>query len=116
MALSKKQIKFLEGKLIAEKEELEKQIKELSIPPVFSSEKNRFQEEEKADEIEETGNRLSAGEVLRHDLSDIKNALQKMKKKNYGICEKCGELISFKVLKTEPASIFCQKCKREKND
>jgi len=115
MGLTKKELEFLKELLLKEKSEAEKEIKKLETPVVFRSEPDRLEEEEESDEIEEMGNRLSVETVLKHKLLDIEKALSKMEKGTYGFCEKCGKPISFKILKTEPASMFCQKCKKEKS-
>lgn len=47
----------------------------------------------------------------------INNALERIKKDTYGICEECGEDISEKRLKARPVATLCIDCKkREENN
>lgn len=46
-------------------------------------------------------------------LKDIDNALDKLSKKTYGICEECEEKISEKRLEANPAARYCITCKRQ---
>lgn len=66
--------------------------------------------EEEADEVEEYGNLLSVGYTLKLELKKINNSLEKMKKGQYGICEKCQKPISQARLKAYPQAAFCKKC------
>jgi RNA polymerase-binding transcription factor DksA len=45
-------------------------------------------------------------------LRDINLALEKIKKGNYGICEKCGKEIEIDRLEAIPEARFCKNCKR----
>ena len=64
-----------------------------------------------ADEVEEYSTLLPIEHSLELKLKDINTALQKLKKKKYGICEKCGEKINEKRLKIYPEARTCNKCK-----
>jgi len=68
--------------------------------------------DEEADETEEFGNQLSISQTYKEHLADVDTALEKMKKKKYGICERCGKKISLDVLKAAPESRLCKKCKK----
>jgi len=68
--------------------------------------------EKAADEIEEYEKLLSLENVLEKRLSEIKRALEKIERGNYGLCEKCGKEIELERLKAVPETRFCQKCKR----
>ena len=45
----------------------------------------------------------------------INEALERIKKKTYGICVSCEEPISFKRLETVPLSKHCMKCKNKRD-
>lgn len=44
-------------------------------------------------------------------LKKVNEALDRMKKHTYGICEQCGEDIPYKRLKARPVTTFCIECK-----
>ncbi|HVN94976.1 MAG TPA: TraR/DksA family transcriptional regulator [Syntrophorhabdaceae bacterium] len=46
-------------------------------------------------------------------LKDIDNALDKLEKGTYGICEECEEIISEKRLEANPVARYCITCKRQ---
>jgi DnaK suppressor protein len=43
----------------------------------------------------------------------IMRSLHKIEKGNYGICERCGDDISFERLKAQPVTSYCFACKTE---
>jgi DnaK suppressor protein len=47
---------------------------------------------------------------LRSSLQEIERALQKLDEGTYGICERCGKLISPDRLEAMPATKFCIAC------
>ena len=66
--------------------------------------------EEEADEVEEYGNLLPVENTLEIELEKVNRALEKMKKGEYGICEKCHRPISEARLKVYPQARYCKKC------
>lgn len=66
--------------------------------------------EEAADEVEEYATRLPIEHSLEVKLKDIKSALGKIEKGNYGKCEKCEKEISEERLKIYPEARICQNC------
>ena len=68
--------------------------------------------EEAADEVEEYATRLPIEYSLELRLRDVNLALEKIKKGNYGKCDKCGKQISEEKLKVYPAARFCSDCQR----
>lgn len=79
--------------------------------PHFNGGVGSQKEEEASDEVEAYVNLLPIEHSLEIQLRDINLALGKIKKKNYGKCEKCAKPISLKRLKAFPAARTCQKCK-----
>ena len=67
-------------------------------------------ESEGADEVEEYSNLLSVSYSLEIELKKVNEALEKLKKKKYGICEKCKKTISKGRLEAYPPAKYCIKC------
>jgi RNA polymerase-binding transcription factor DksA len=120
--LDKKLLDQAEKKLKKEKAILEKELSQFAKKneslendwktrfPHFDSEAGSSLLEKASDEVEEYGTLLSLESNLELRLRDIQNALLKIKKGRFGICEKCGKMISKKRLKLYPEAKFCQKC------
>lgn len=68
--------------------------------------------EDAADEVEEYSNKLPVEFRLELKLKDINSALDKIKKGEYGKCEKCKKPISLERLKICPEARFCLKCSK----
>ena len=66
--------------------------------------------EEEADEVEEYSTRFALGKTLEKELRNINEALAKIKKGKYGLCDKCKKPISLARLKVYPQARHCQKC------
>jgi DnaK suppressor protein len=105
-----------------EKEEIKKRLEEFarkgSTPddwetkfPHYNSEAGSGALEMAADEVEEYENLRSVEQVLEVKLKNINLALEKIKKGNYGICEKCKKEIEIERLEAVPEARFCSKCK-----
>ncbi|TSC94996.1 MAG: transcriptional regulator, TraR/DksA family [Parcubacteria group bacterium Licking1014_1] len=67
--------------------------------------------EEEANEAQEYDSLLSLEHSLELKLKDVDSALGKIKKGNYGICEKCGKKIDKKRLQACLEARLCMKCK-----
>lgn len=100
-------LKPLKEKLEKERKAIEKEIKSLAVPPEFGNETD-----EEADETEQFGTNLGIQQVLRNKLENINETLQKIEQGKYGICERCGKKISWLLLRIEPTSRLCRKCKK----
>jgi len=66
--------------------------------------------EDAADQVEEYVTLLPLEYNLELRLRDVDLALDKIKKKKYGKCEKCKKKISEERLKVYPEARFCGKC------
>lgn len=66
--------------------------------------------EDEADKVEEYTSLLSIEKALEKKLQNINIALEKIKKGNYGICEKCGKKIAAKRLELVPEARTCSNC------
>lgn len=80
--------------------------------PFFGN--DRSHKDESAREIGEYATRLSVEHTLETRLKNIDDALEKMKRSNYGNCENCQNEIEEKRLKAIPEAKTCFKC-GEKN-
>ncbi len=78
--------------------------------PIFSDELDLDTE---ADEAEDFSALLGLENQLKGKLLSIENALLKIEKGNFGICEKCREKIEEERLKAEPSAAFCIGCIKE---
>lgn len=104
-------------KLETEKENLEKGLKDFAQKRAASHDWNtrypnfRGQNlEEEADEVEEYSNLLPLEQILENRLKDVRAALEKLAKNNYGRCEKCGREIDSEILQRVPEARFCGQC------
>lgn len=120
--MKKKQLKKYQELLEKEKKEIEEKLqrliddaKEITIKvPDFSTEGEEGSVE--ADQVEEIGNLLSLKQIWEEELRKIKEALERIKKGTYGICQQCKKEIEEKRLEVEPTAIFCSQClKKVKN-
>ena len=116
--LSKKFIQGQKEKLQEEKKKLEGQLSSFAreskktkgdweaVHPEF----NGGHLEEAADEVEEYGTLLALEKTLEDSLGDVNLALEKIKKGEYGLCEKCQSPISQARLRVYPRARHCKKC------
>lgn len=97
----------------AQKDENLKDNWKSKFPSFDAMESGNDQLEIAQDEVEEYLSRLPLEHVLELRLRDIKLALEKIRgKKNYGLCEKCGEKISQERMKIHPDARICLKCQK----
>ena len=59
---------------------------------------------------------LSIGDAERQLLKQVDAALEKMRLKKYGLCERCGEAIGQKRLEALPFARFCIACQEEEEE
>lgn len=67
--------------------------------------------DDNATEVEEYTDNLALENSLEAQLKDTDDALERMEKGTYGICENCNEEIDIERLKAYPAARTCIKCK-----
>jgi len=116
-------INTLKKKLEKEKTALEKELKSFANQdknlkgdwdarfPDFGKETGSADLEKAADEVEEYSALLPIEYALETKLRNINLALEKIKKSQYGKCEKCGQEIKKERLKIHPEAKLCLKCK-----
>jgi len=121
--MNKKLLQQLKEKLKKEKEITEKELRRFAREdeklkgdwdtrfPHFNGETGGSSLEKAADEVEEYEALLPIEFNLEKKLQDINLALEKIKREEYGICEKCKKPISDERLEVFPAARTCKKCK-----
>ena len=122
--MNKKLVSELKEKLERERVAIEEQLKRFAkkdeklkedwdtiFPKFNGGEAGSAALEKAADEVEEYSTLLPIEHSLELKLKNIELALEKIKKGEYGICEKCGKEIPEERLKVSPESRFCLKCK-----
>lgn len=98
--------------LFAQKDKILKDNWKSNFPSFDEAESGNDRLEISQDEVEEYLNRLPLEHILEIRLRDINLALEKIKNKKYGICEKCGKKISQKRIKAHPEARICLKCQK----
>ena len=68
-------------------------------------------EDENASEVEEYTDNLALENSLEKQLKEIGEAITKIDRGTYGICEKCGKEIDIERLKAYPSAKNCISCK-----
>ena len=110
MALNTKKISEFKAQLLKAQQELTKEIKSHETMPDLGNDTEGDLQEE-AGEAEAYSAQLGLKAVHKKRLNDVNRALEKIEKKTYGICEKCGAEINDKILQLVPETHCCQKCK-----
>jgi DnaK suppressor protein len=117
MTLDSKTMKELKEQLLKEKGELENDLARIARP-VDKKEgdyETTFDDigsdrEDNATEVDQYSDNLSVETTLEKRLQDIIDALERMEKGTYGICENCNTEISIERLKANPSARTCIKC------
>lgn len=124
MEMNKKIIQELKEKLKKEKENLEKELSSFAKKddkptgdwntkyPRFNGGSGGERLEQAADAVEEYVTLLPIEASLELKLQAINSALKKIKRGDYGKCEKCKKIIGLERLKVYPEAQTCQKCKK----
>jgi len=67
--------------------------------------------EEESDETEEMATNEALTNAFAERLGSVNEALLKIEKGTYGVCENCGNKISSDILEINPESKLCKDCK-----
>jgi len=123
--MNKKTLEKLEEKLKKEKKEIEAQLqkfatKDKKLKGDWDTKYPKINEgagsqilEEGADQVEEYVNLLPVEYSLELRLQSINESLEKIKKGNYGKCEKCNKEINKERLLIYPAAKLCSECEKK---
>jgi len=111
--LTKEQIEELRKLLLQKKKETLERIENFLKDSSLKVSSNVGDEIDVADREMERQRQISLREKESEYLKQIEYALRKIEEGTYGICERCGEPISYERLKARPISIYCIKCKKK---
>ncbi len=112
--LSDEQMAILREKLLAEKERILSKDVDQSHYHLDRNELSDPVDEASANHIADTKNRFRNRENFF--LKKIGKALQKIAKREYGICNECDAMISFERLCARPTAELCISCKEEEEN
>ncbi len=114
--LTKEELEKIKEGLLARKEQIVKELKEITEGEEGKSHKVKFPEygsksDENAQEIDEYTKNLATDKVLESTLRDIDGALKRIEDGTYGICKYCDEPIAKKRLEARAVASACVPCK-----
>lgn len=121
--MEKKTIEQFKAKLEKEEKQIEKQLKTFATKdknvkgdwdtkfPRLNGASGETDLETAADEVEEYNSLLPIEHNLELRLQNINNALDRIKRNIYGICEKCKKQIPNERLQVYPEAKFCMNCR-----
>ena len=108
MPLSKQFIEKQRKALLAEKERLESQIKDLKKYPNYGD-----MDDDNSQELVDYENRMSAEDSLENIYKKVKLALKSIDDGAYGVCKKCQGFIEKDRLEIMPFAQICVSCKKK---
>jgi DnaK suppressor protein len=108
--LNSEKIDFYKKRLLEDKRRLMAEVEESQNPQNFGNDVDSFDEE--TDEAEEVANKLAVAQSIKDRINEIDSSLNKIVLGKYGVCEKCSQEISDKVLEIAPESKLCEDCKK----
>lgn len=117
MTIDKKIMEELKAALIKEKEELESNLGKIARPIdkkegdyETSFEELGTDKDDNATEVDQYTQNLGVESTLEKKLQDIIEALEKMDKGTYGLCENCQKEIPLDRLRANPSARTCIAC------
>lgn len=120
LAFSQEFLDKIKEQLLAKKDDLENELKAFAKEdPKNKADYNAAfpelgdKQDENAAEVTEYSNLITLESTLEKALADVNEALERLKKGNYGICKYCKELIAEKRLLARPVSSACIDCKKK---
>lgn len=115
--MDKKIIDELKVQLLKEKEGLEKSLSRIARPldKAEGDYETNFEaigtdKDDNATEVDQYTGNFSVEASLEKNLQDIIDALEKIEKETYGICENCNKEISIERLRANPSARTCMDC------
>lgn len=116
--MNKKELESIKNKLEEEKIHLEQELKKIANKNPHNPDdwKAKFEEtgddeSDSASEVVKFGLNLTLEKTLEKSLKDVKKALERIDKNDYGICKYCKQEINPKRLLARPTSSACIPCK-----
>ncbi len=118
--IDQKTVKTIEKQLLGQKKQIMEDLSGISRHDEHENDDrtSKFPEygdkpDENAQEINDYTTNMMAEKVLEKSLVDINNALDRIKKGNYGRCKYCDNPIAEKRLLARPTANSCVSCKTE---
>jgi DnaK suppressor protein len=114
-APTKTQLRAIREGLVAEREQLIEQVRELDAEADVKNWREGGFDDDPADAGSASFERETAQSLSRHTrklLEQIDDALRRMDAGTYGVCERCGERIEPERLEALPYAQLCMDCKR----
>ncbi len=118
--MNKREIESTRKKLLAEKEQLQKQLRDLEEKGLQTSQSEETGDVGFDDEYAGSGSitferekDLSIHNNVEDLLAKVNLALEKLEKGTYGICDNCGQKIVDARLKALPYATLCIDCKQK---
>jgi RNA polymerase-binding transcription factor DksA len=118
--LGKKDLKELEKKLLEERAQIERELKELEEDLHHHTQSEISGEDIYEDEYAESGSAtferekdLSIELSLKDTMEQINRALERIKNDTYGICQRCQKPIEIERLRAIPYAELCIQCKKK---
>jgi len=115
--MNQKNIEKIKKTLLEEKEKIEKKLSQITTKnkDVKNDYTANFPNigddiEDNISEIADFEEEIGVENSLEISLQQINQALEKIEKNKFGICEKCNKKIEEQRLLAFPAAILCQKC------
>lgn len=118
MTIDKKILEELRQQLVKEKADLEANISRIARP-VNAKEgdyETTFDEigsdrDDNATEVDQYSDNVSVENTLEKKLQEVIDALERIDKGTYGVCENCNKDIDIERLKANPSARTCIECK-----
>ena len=118
--LNEKSLAEIKDQLIKQREQLLNDLSSISRQDSHESDERSaaFPEygdkpDENAQEISDYSTNIVTQKVLEKSLEDVKKALERIEKGEYGICKYCKNPINVKRLMARPTASSCISCKTE---
>jgi len=116
--MDKKILEKIKKDLLARKKRVEEDLKSFTGKDDHEKDEHRTKfpnygdkSDESVQEIDDYTTNLATERVLESTLRDINNALDRIKKRTYGICKYCKKEIGGKRLLARPVANTCISCK-----
>lgn len=115
--MDKKIIDELKTQLLEEKKELEKSLSRIARPldKAEGDYETNFEDigtdkDDNATEVDQYTGNVSVEATLEKKLQEVIDALERVEKGTFGICENCNQEISLDRLRANPSAKTCIKC------
>lgn len=109
--LSQEKVDHYKSKLLEARKGLMAEINEKESPEDFGSDIDGLDEE--ADEATDFANQRAMSQTLKDRVNEIDSALNRIENGSYGLCTKCNQPVSEKLLDFIPETSLCENCKKE---